>query len=114
MSVLGARDAITEAVLSWDGMIAAPHRFGGTEFRLGSREIGHIHGDRLVDIPFPSKVRDQVVAAGDAQPHHLLPETGWISVIIHGSGDVKQAIALLRRSYEIARQQKARRRISSP
>ena len=52
----GANDVITHAVLSWDGMAVAPHRFGGTEFRIGKREVGHIHGDSLVDIPFPKKI----------------------------------------------------------
>jgi len=28
--------------------------------------IGHIHGDELVDIPFPAKIRDALVAAGRA------------------------------------------------
>ena len=79
MAVNGAKDEITRVVLTWDGMAAAPHRFGGTEYRLGTREIGHIHGDHMLDIPFPKKVRDDVVAAGRAEPHHLLPETGWIS-----------------------------------
>jgi hypothetical protein len=84
---------------------AHPHRFGGTEFRLGRREIGHLHGDHLVDIPFPKKVRDQAVAAGEAEPHHVLPETGWVSVYLRKEGDVESAIALLRRSCEIARRQ---------
>lgn len=56
MAVTGAQKRITETVLSWDGVIAHPHRFGGTEYRLGRREIGHMHGDRLVDIPFPKKI----------------------------------------------------------
>ncbi len=42
-------------------MTAHPHRFGGTEYRLGKRELGHIHGDYLVDIPFPKKVRDEIM-----------------------------------------------------
>jgi hypothetical protein len=27
---------------------AAPHRFGGIEYRVGRRELGHVHGSRLV------------------------------------------------------------------
>ena len=106
MAVTGASAEITRAVLSWDGMAAAPHRFGGTEYRLGTREIGHIHGDHMVDIPFPRKVRGEIVAAGRAQPHHLLPETGWVSFYLRQTEDVEQAIHLLRSSYEIALKQK--------
>ncbi len=43
---------------------------------MGAREIGHIHDDHLLDIPFPKKVRDLVVAEGRGQPHHILPEYG--------------------------------------
>lgn len=109
MSVQGANEQITRVAQSWPGVEAHAHRFGGTEFRLGSREIGHVHGDHLVDIPFPTRVRQEVVAAGQAQPHHVLPESGWVSVYLRRPGDVEEAIALLRRSYEIASAQKARR-----
>src|SRR5205814_5158527 len=40
----GAAEAIREAVTSWPGVEAAPHRFGGTEYRYGRRELGHVHG----------------------------------------------------------------------
>ncbi len=67
MSVRGASKQIIDTLLTWEGMETHPHRFGGTEFRIGKREIGHIHGDSLVDIPFPKKVRDEIVAAGEAR-----------------------------------------------
>ena len=106
MSVRGGSKQIIDALLTWKGIDAQPHRFGGTEFRIGKREIGHIHGDYLVDIPFPKKVRDEIVAAGEASPHHILPETGWISFYLKEDGDVQRAIDLLQRSYEIALKQK--------
>ena len=109
MSVRGAREQITNAVLGWPGAEAHSHRFGGTEFRLGRREIGHVHGDHLVDIPFPTRVRQELVAAGWAQPHHVLPESGWVSVTLRQAVDVERAIALLQRSYQIATAQHARR-----
>jgi hypothetical protein len=108
MSVRGAQARITETVTSWSGVIVQPHRFGGVEYVIGRREVGHIHGDSLVDIPFPKKVRDQIVAAGRAQPHHILPETGWVSFYIRQEPDVEDAITLLRESYEIAIKQKSR------
>jgi hypothetical protein len=57
MSVPGAAQKIQQAVLSWPQVEAHPHRFGGTEYRIGRRELGHIHDDHLVDIPFPTWVR---------------------------------------------------------
>lgn len=103
--IQGAGEEITKAVLAWPEVTAHPHRFGGTEFQLGKREIGHIHGDTLVDIPFPTKVRNEIVAAGLAQPHHILPESGWVSFYIRQPEQVTAAIALLRRSYELAMRQ---------
>jgi hypothetical protein len=109
MSISGAQQRISQVVMQWPNVTIAPHRFGGVEYLLGTREIGHIHGDVLVDIPFPTKVRDEVVAAGLAQPHHLLHDSGWISFYIRRPEDVSQAIQLLQRSYDLAQKQVARR-----
>ena len=106
MTVSNAQKIITQTLISWEGVSTEPHRFGGVEYRLGTRELGHIHGDQLVDIPFPKKVRDEIVKAGLAQPHHILPETGWVSFYLRQEDDVQKAIALLQRSYEIALKQK--------
>ena len=106
MSVKGAQASITKAVTTWAGVTSQPHRFGGVEYGIGKREIGHIHGDHMVDIPFPKRVRDEIVAAGRAQPHHILPETGWVSFYLRQEEDVEQAIALLKESYQIAVKQK--------
>lgn len=89
-------------------MTVAPHRFGGVEYVIGKREVGHIHGDHMVDIPFPKKVRDELFATGRAKPHHLLPETGWVSFYPQQESDVEQAIALLKESYQIAQTQKSK------
>lgn len=109
MMVRGAQEQITAAVLRWEGMTAEPHRFGGVEYRYGRREIGHIHGDRLVDIPFPTRIRDAIVAAGEAQAHHLLADSGWVSFYVDEPADVGRAVDLLRRSYDLAEAQKSRR-----
>jgi hypothetical protein len=106
MSISNAQKIITQTLTSWDGVSTAPHRFGGVEYLLGTRELGHIHGDHLVDIPFPKKVRDEIVHSGLAEPHHVLPETGWISFYLREEEDVQKAITLLHRSYEIALKQK--------
>jgi predicted DNA-binding protein (MmcQ/YjbR family) len=99
---------IHDAAMSWPGVTARSHRFGGTEYRFGKREIGHIHGDHLVDIPFPKNVRNELVAVvGVAEPHHILPNSGWISFYIKRADQVETAIALLRRSYELAAARKA-------
>ena len=108
MTVRGVSKQIVDTLLTWDGVEAHPHRFGGTEFRIGRREIGHIHGDVLVDIPFPKKVRDEIITAGEAEPHHILPKTGWVSFYLHDEVDIERAIVLLKRSYDLALKQKSK------
>jgi Family of unknown function (DUF5519) len=91
---------ITREVASWEGVRAEPHRFGGVEFRVGRRELGHLHGNRLADLPFPVRIREELVAAGRAQPHHIMPESGWVSFVIRDAADVAAAIALFRLNFE--------------
>ena len=97
-----AQERIVREVSMWKGVIVAPHRFGGTEFKLGNREIGHIHGDFQADIVFPMEVRNQLVEQGKAQPHHILPKSGWITFRFREEKDVGRAIELFKLSYEIA------------
>jgi Luciferase len=108
MPVQGAQQRIRQVVGQWRGVTEAPHRFGGVGFRLGQRELGHIHGDSLVDIPFPKRVRDEVVAAGEAEAHHILPDTGWVSVFLRADKDVDRALRLLERSLSLAVAYRAR------
>ncbi len=91
---------IEKAVLAWPGVTVKLHRFGGTEFNLGKREIGHLHSNGLLDIPFTKAIRDEVVSSGQAHPHHIFPLSGWISYYIRSEDDAQGAIALLRRNYD--------------
>lgn len=91
---------IGREVASWRGVSVRPHRFGGVEFRVGRRELGHLHGHRLADLPFPIRIRDQLVAEGKAQRHHVLPDSGWVSFSIRGEQDVEAVIALFRLNFE--------------
>jgi Family of unknown function (DUF5519) len=102
MALAGARDAIEREALTWAHVEVHSHRFGGNEYRIGKRELGHIHGDHLLDIPFPTAVRDEVIAAGRAQQHHILPDSGWVSFYINSADDIGSAIELLRQSYALA------------
>jgi hypothetical protein len=98
---------IATEVRSWPGVEEAPHRFGGVEFRVGRRELGHLHGDRIADLPFPRRVRDELIAEGRARPHHVLPDSGWVTTSIRTESEAENALDLFRMAYERAR--KARR-----
>jgi hypothetical protein len=94
-------EKIKKELLSWPGVTAEQHKFGGIEFRLNKREMGHIHGDRLADLPFPMKIRDNLVNSGRAFPHHVMPQSGWVSYWIEkGEEDVEAIIGLFRLKYE--------------
>lgn len=97
-----ASDTIKNAVSSWEGIEVYPHRFGGIEFRIGKREIGHLHGNHMADLPFPTKIRHELVAQGRAQPHHLLKDSGWVSYYIRNTDDVTNVIELFRLNYGFA------------
>lgn len=97
---MGAGESIRREVGGWTGVEERGHRFGGVEFRVNGHEIGHLHGDRLADLPFPVRVRKELVASGRAREHHVLPETGWVSYRIKGEEDVEGAVALFRMNYE--------------
>ncbi|PYT78835.1 MAG: hypothetical protein DMG40_18710 [Acidobacteria bacterium] len=102
MAVSGTKERIDGALQGWSEITSQSHRFGGIESCLGRREIGHVHGDSLVDLPFRKKVRNEMVTAGRAAPH-ILPDSGWVSVYLRQASDVDSAIELLRFSLEIAK-----------
>ncbi len=100
MTASDIAETITCELLSWPGVTAEPHRFGGVEFRVHHREIGHLHGNRLADLPFPGRIRNELVSTGRASPHHVLPDSGWVSYFIRDPKDIPAVIALFRLNYE--------------
>jgi Luciferase len=59
-------ETIKDEVLKWPGITTEPNRFGGIGFLVNKREMGHLHGERLADLPFPIEVRRELVASGRA------------------------------------------------
>jgi hypothetical protein len=94
-------DKVQQELLSWPGVTIHDHRFGGIEFRVNGREMGHMHGDELADLPFPKDVGKKLIAEGKASPHHFIPQSGWISYYINGIEDIRGAIELFQIQYEL-------------
>jgi hypothetical protein len=90
--------ALVDEASAWPGVTSHEHRFGGTEFRLAEREIGHVHWFGVVDIPFTIRLRDALIAAGRAEQHHFVPDSGWTTVRMSEHGK-ENAMNLLRLSY---------------
>ena len=98
LSSRAAVAAVRAAVGSWEGVTTHDHRFGGIEFRVGRRELGHLHAT-IADLPFPRRVRDELIAAGRARPHHVLPRSGWVTVPMRTASEVSNVIELFRQNY---------------
>lgn len=99
MSVKDDLHRIRDEVAGWESVSTEPHRFGGIEFRLGKAEVGHIHGNGLLDIPFPLTIRSRLLAENLVSKHHVLPDSGWISFMVRSESDISRALWLLRLSY---------------
>ncbi len=95
---LGER--IERTVTSWPGVTTDVGRFGEVEYYVKGRSIGHVHDGWQADIPFPRRVRDELVAAGRTGPHHIHPESTWTTRSLHDEGDADDIVALLRINYD--------------
>ena len=93
-------DRISKEIISWPYVTAEPHRFGGIEFRVNNREMGHIHGERVADIAFSMNLRNELVNSGRVKPHHVLPQSGWVSYYINKEDDITAVIELFRLRYQ--------------
>jgi Family of unknown function (DUF5519) len=90
---------VEDLMSGWPDVSAHSHRFGGMEFLFGAAEIGHVHTNGVVDIPFPRSVRDALLADGLAEEHHWVPNSGWITFRIRSEEDLSHALWLMRVSY---------------
>ncbi len=99
MKTMKQADALAQAVSAWPQISVHPHRFGGTEFRFGSAEVGHVHSNGIVDIPFPRQIRDELLSQNLAKEHRWVPNSGWITFHLRTQPDVDHALWLMRISY---------------
>lgn len=93
--------AVRRELLEHPEVTEGAHRFGGIVFHLGRRELGHLHGETVADLPFPPHIRDELVASGRVSPGHGGSDR-WVSRRVDGPEDVEQIVALFRLSYEHA------------
>jgi hypothetical protein len=90
---------IVREVASWPGVSVQAYRGGMVFFHVGRREIGHLHGERMADLPFPVRIREQLVAAGKAELHYVHPKSGWLTYYIRQTSDFEPIIELFRLNY---------------
>lgn len=90
---------VAETVGAWPGVVVEPHPDGGQRFRIAARELGRLHGGGFLDLHFPRRMRDVLVADDWATPHDLFPDSGWLTHRVTVYPNVARAVALLRLSY---------------
>src|SRR5688500_7902221 len=92
---------ITDEVTSWPGGEAGVGSRGEWGFTVGRREIGHLHGDRVLHIGFPKAVWHELHDQGRIDFHPVFPgKPGFGSRRIDTDDDVRDVIALLRLNYD--------------
>jgi hypothetical protein len=92
---------ITEEVTSWPGVAAGPGRRGEFAFTVGSRQIGHLHGDHAAHFSFPKQVWAELFEDGRIVHHPVFPgKQGPAARRIENEADVRDVIALLRLNYD--------------
>jgi hypothetical protein len=98
-----ASQQITDEVTAWPGVSAGPGRRGEFAFRVGSREIGHLHGDHAAHFAFSKELWHQLHDDGRIDYHPVFPgKPGMAARRIEDQSDVDDVIALLRLNYERA------------
>ena len=100
MGTIDLSQRLADVVQQWEGVDVSPVRFGTIGFRVDRREIGHVHASGVADLPFPVRMRRELVSAGRAEPHRTLPNSGWVSFRLRSENDSPAAVQLFRLNYE--------------
>ncbi len=70
-------------------------------FTVGSRPIGHLHGDHVAHFGFPRDVGSELREQGRVGPHPVNPHsTKMAARRIESDADVREVIELLRLNYD--------------
>jgi hypothetical protein len=96
-----ASQQITDEVTSWPGVEAGPGRRGEFAFRVGRREIGHLHGEHAAHFVFPAATWAELHEQGRITEHPVFPgRVGPAARRIDGEADVREVIELMRLLYD--------------
>jgi hypothetical protein len=93
-------DEIEIEVLSWQNTSISIHKFGGVQFNGSHRELGHIHGNGLLDVSLSRARKAALMERYPIKDHHVFKNSGWVSFLIQTEEDKQIAISLLRNAYE--------------
>jgi hypothetical protein len=98
-----ASERITDEVTSWPGVEVGIGKRGEFGFKVGRREIGHLHGDHAAHFFFPKQTWGKLRAEGRIVHHPVFPDReGPAARQIESDADVADVIALMRINYDDA------------
>jgi hypothetical protein len=92
-------EVIRQELLGWKGVTMHEHNFVTVVFYVDGIEMGHLHGDSIADLQFPTRLGKKLVREGNVSPHHIIPKSGWVSHEILNAKDVETVIELFRFQY---------------
>ena len=96
-----AHERIVGEVTSWPGVSSGHGERGEFAFKVGGREIGHLHGGRVAHFSFPKDVGVQLREQGRVGDHPVFPDrVGLAERTIAGDNDVRDVVALMRLNYD--------------
>jgi hypothetical protein len=96
-----ASEQITEEVTSWPGVEAGYGMRGEYAFKVGPREIGHLHGDHAAHFSFPRALWSELHWENRIVDHPVFPgKVGPAARRISNEYDMRDVIALMRLNYD--------------
>lgn len=97
-----ASETIFEEVTSWPGVETDTEERGELAFKVGERQIGHLHGDSAAHFSFPRRIWSELMEQGRIVPHPVFPDArqGPAARRIEDEGDVRDVIELFRVNYD--------------
>ena len=104
MSALGKGDyeLLRSWILQLPDVTEAPHRFGGTEFRVQTLEFMHSHGTSHLDIRLSKEDQARVLNDGKASEHRFAPKAGWVTLRLQTTRDAENAKHVIKLAYDHA------------
>ena len=96
-----ASEQITDAVTAWPGVAAGFGKRGEWSFKVGPREVGHLHGGHAAHFMFSGELGTELKAAGRVVDHPVFPgKPGPAARRIDDEGDIREVIELMRLNYD--------------
>ncbi|WP_233524462.1 luciferase domain-containing protein [Mucilaginibacter conchicola] len=94
-------DDIEAEVGHWPDIVIHTHKYGGLQFDIYGKELGHIHSNGLLDMPFSKAIKQQLMADDRrVNDHHSFINSGWISFYMNHTDDKILAIQLFKINYQ--------------